>query len=37
MSQAQLDVDPRAMAPDTDTIPDFVRLGINPTLITSST
>ena len=30
MSQAQLDVDPRAMAPDTDTIPDFVRLGSIP-------
>jgi hypothetical protein len=31
MSQAQLDVDPRAMAPDTDAIPDFVRLGSIPT------
>ena len=30
MSQAQLDVDPRAMAPDTDAIPDFVRLGSIP-------
>ena len=30
MSQAQLDVDANAMAPDVDTIPDFVRLGSIP-------
>ena len=30
MSQAQLDVDPRAMAPDVEGIPDFVRLGSIP-------
>ena len=30
MSQAQLDVDPQAMAPDVDGIPDFVRLGSIP-------
>jgi hypothetical protein len=30
MSQAQLDVDANALAPDVDAIPDFVRLGSIP-------